>query len=198
MHDDGELIFLIFDRTAVFTSMGLIGQLLGAMSTPFLVRYFEKRALMIFMNLLHAATLVVCYFLPADNYALVVAVHALGIFTFGVVITLLFSMYTDCSEYGEWLTHKNTAGLVVSASMFSLKFGSAVGGAIPGFFLAAYGFVANATQSPESLEGIRFMFNLLPAIFFAGAAIVMFFYQLDKQALNQVEVELAERRQAPV
>jgi hypothetical protein len=29
-----------------------------------------------------------------------------GIMTFGVTITLLFAMYTDCAEYGEWMTGK--------------------------------------------------------------------------------------------
>ncbi len=194
MQDDGELVFLMFNRTALFTSIGLIGQLLGAMVTPSLVACFEKRHLMIMLNFLHAATLMICYFLPADNFALVVFVHTIGIFTFGAVITLLFSMYTDCAEYGEWLTGKNTAGLVVSASMFSLKFGSAVGGALPGFILALFGFVANQIQTETALEGIQLMFNLLPAIFFMLAGLVMFLYKIDKKLLHQVETELQERR----
>ncbi|MCP4414101.1 MAG: MFS transporter [Gammaproteobacteria bacterium] len=194
MQDDGELVFLMFNRTALFTSIGLIGQLLGAMVTPSLVARFEKRHLMIMLNFLHAATLIICYFLPADNFALVVFVHTIGIFTFGAVITLLFSMYTDCAEYGEWLTGKNTAGLVVSASMFSLKFGSAVGGALPGFILALFGFVANQIQTETALEGIQLMFNLLPAIFFMLAGLVMFLYKIDKKLLHQVETELQERR----
>ena len=194
MQDDGELVFLIFNRVALFTSIGLIGQLIGAMVTPMLVSRFEKRHLMIVMNMIHAITLTICYFLPADNFSLVVFVHTIGIFTFGVVITLLFSMYTDCSEYGEWLTGKNTAGLIVSASMFSLKFGSALGGALPGFILAMTGFVANQVQTSTSLEGIRLMFNLLPAVFFLLAGFVMFLYKIDRPLLSQVESELHERR----
>ena len=83
----------------------------------------------------------------------------------------MFSMYTDCAEWGEWRTGKQTAGLIVSASMFSLKFGSAVGGALPGFILAGVGFVANAVQTDASIFGIRLMFNLLPAAFFLVAGV---------------------------
>ena len=194
MLDDGSRIFLIFDRTAFLTSCGLIGQLIGALITPWLASKLEKHHLVIGMNVLHAVLLAVCFVIPAEQYALIVVVHSLGILTFGVIITLLFSMYTDCAEYGEWKTGKNTAGLTVSASMFSLKFGSAVGGALPGFMLAWFGFVANEVQSESAITGIRLMFNILPAVFFLAGGLLMFFYRIDRSTLNRVETELHERR----
>ncbi len=194
--DDSSRVFLIFDRTALLTSCGLIGQLIGALMTPMLAARFEKYHLVIFMNILHAVLLGLCFLIPPDQYWLIVAVHSLGIFTFGVIITLLFSMYTDCAEYGEWSTGKNTAGLTVSASMFSLKFGSAVGGALPGFMLAGFGFVANEVQTDSAITGIRLMFNVLPAMFFIAAGVAMSFYRIDRKTLTQVEAELYERRTA--
>ena len=188
--DDGSRVFLIFDKTALLTSCGLIGQLIGALMTPMLAARFEKHHLVIGMNILHAVLLGVCFVIPPE--------HSLGIFTFGVIITLLFSMYTDCAEYGEWRTGKNTAGLTVSASMFSLKFGSAVGGALPGFILAAFGFVANAIQTDTAITGIRLMFNVLPAVFFVSAAVLMYFYRIDREMLTRVETELHERRSGVV
>ncbi len=192
--DDAERVFFIFDRTALLTSCGLIGQLVGALITPALCRRFEKRHLMVVMNLLHTGLLIICYFIPPDYFALIVLVHSLGIFTFGVIITLLFSMYTDCAEYGAWRTGRHSAGLVVSASMFSLKFGSAVGGALPGFILAWFGFVANQTQTEATLAGIRAMFNLVPAVFFLLAGLIMLLYRIDRSLLARVETELRTRR----
>ena len=192
--DDGAIVFSIFDRTAFLTSCGLIGQLIGALTTPMLAARFEKHHLVIGMNLLHAVLLGVCFTIPPDQFALIVVIHSLGIFTFGVIITLLFSMYTDCAEYGEWRTGKNTAGLTVSASMFSLKFGSAVGGALPGFMLAWFGFVANEVQTESAITGIRLMFNVLPAIFFVAAGVLMAFYRIDRQTLTRIETELHDRR----
>lgn len=192
--DDDSLVFLIWNRTAFLTSCGLIGQLIGALLTPMLAARFEKRHLMIAMNLLHALLLGLCFVVPPEQFGLIVIVHSLGIFTFGVVITLLFSMYTDCAEYGDWRTGKNTAGLTVSASMFSLKFGSAVGGALPGFMLAWFGFIANEVQTDSAITGIRLMFNVLPAVFFVAAGLLMMFYRIDRQTLTQVEKELHERR----
>lgn len=192
--DDGARVLLFMDRTAFLTSCGLVGQLLGAISTPWLARRFEKHHLIFAMNLLHAALLVVGYFFGPEHYALIVILHSAGIFTFGVIITLLFSMYTDCAEHHQWRTGKHTAGLIVSASMFSLKFGSALGGALPGFVLAAFGFVANAVQTDAALSGIRIMFNLLPAGFFVVGGLVCLWYQIDRETLARVEAELGARR----
>lgn len=192
--DSGEPLFLIFDKTAVLTSCGLIGQLTGALITPWLTRRFEKHRLVSAMSVLHAALLGLCYLVPPEAFWLVTLVHSAGILTFGVTITLLFSMYTDCAEYGEWLTGKNTAGLTVSASLFSLKFGSAVGGALPGFMLAWFGFTANAAQSEQAINGIRVMFNVVPAVYFLAAGALMMFYQIDRVTLHRVERELYGRR----
>ena len=194
MGDDGTNIFLWMDQTTLIISCGLLGQLFGALITPILVARFEKHKLMFAANLFHALLLFFGFTISPDNLALTTIVHTLGIMTFGIAITLLFTMYTDCVEYGEWKTGNNSAGLTVSASMFSLKFGSAVGGALPGFILAAFGFIANENQTPESIEGIRYMFNILPAIFFLIGAVLIRFYKIDSAQLTQIERDLSQRR----
>ena len=182
------------DRTALIITIGFVGQLFGAMLTPTFLRVFDKRQLMIFMAILNASILIGCYFVPVDWYWAIVGFHTASIFTFGVMITLLFAMYTDCSEYGEWKSGVNSAGLTVSASMFSLKFGSALGSAVPAFILAYFGFVANEVQTPESLQGIRLMFNVVPAIFFFIAGLLMIQYKINRKTLHKVEKDLLARR----
>ncbi len=196
MNDDGSLLFAVFDRSAVFLSLASIGQLTGALITPFLAARFDKHLLVLALNIGHAALLAVCYAIPPENFALIVTVHALGFVTFGATATLLFSMYTDCAEFGEWRNGKRTSGLIVSASLFSLKFGAAVGGAIPGFILAAFGFVANAVQTPEAMFGIRLMFNVAPAILMGLGGLSMIFYGIDRSTLHRIETENHQRRTA--
>ncbi|MDP5130066.1 MAG: MFS transporter [Paraglaciecola sp.] len=194
MGDDGQPLILIFDRVALFNSLGLFGQIVGASCTPFLVKYFDKHRLVLVMSLLHAALLVMSFFTPPEQYWFSVFLHFLGITTFGVTITLLFAMYTDCAEYGEWKTGKRISGLTVSASLFSLKFGSAMGGAIPGFILGAIGFVANQVQTPDTLLGIRLMATILPAALFFLGGLALLFYKIDRRLLLQMEFELAANR----
>jgi len=194
MMDDGETVFLVFDRTAVFSSFGLLCQLIGTLFTPFLSRRFDKHHLVIAMCLAHTGLLGVCFLIPPEAFWRTVAIHGAGIMTFGVTITLLFSMFTDCAEYGEWKTGKRTSGLIVSASMFALKFGSALGGALPGFILAGIGFVPNEVQSAETLTGLRIMFNFVPATLFFASALFMLFYKIDRHTLARIETELIRRR----
>ena len=182
------------DRTSLLITLGFVGQLFGAMLVPTFLKVFDKRSLMIVMCALNAAVLAGCYFVPADSYWVITAFHVVSIFTFGVMITLLFAMYTDCAEYGEWKSGVNSAGLTVSASMFSLKSGSAIGIALPAFILAGFGFVANEAQTPEAIQGIRIMFNVVPAVFFALAGLLVVFYRLDGKTVRRIEAELMARR----
>lgn len=189
-----ENILWWMDGTTLLITLGFVGQLFGALLTPTFLKLFDKRQLMIFMNILNAALLVGSYFVPPENYGALIGFYSGTIFCFGVIITLLFAMYTDCAEYGEWKSGKNSAGLTVSASMFSLKTGSAFGSAIPGFILAGFGFVANQTQTPESIQGIRIMFNLVPAIFFFVAGLLMVLYKLNGPTVKRMEQALLKRR----
>ncbi len=193
LFEDEKMLWWM-DPTTLIITCGFAGQLFGALITPSLLKFTDKRFLMIVMNFVFAASIFSTYFIPTDQFIATLLLYTLGIFSFGIIITLLFSMYTDCAEYGEWKSGHNSAGLTVSASMFSLKFGSAVGSAIPGYILAWYGFVKDTPQTEEVLGGISIMWNVAPAIFFLGAAFLMFFYKLDGKTMNTIEQEMLARR----
>ena len=182
------------DRTSLIVTTGFVGQLFGALLTPTLLKFFSKKRLMISMNLLFAVSAISGLSLAPNQFFATLILYSVGMFSFGVMITLLFAMYTDCAEYGEWVSGKNSAGLTVSASMFSTKTGSAVGSAVPAAVLAVFGFVANQPQSDEAVMGIRVMFHIVPSLFFGLAAIFMIFYKLDTATLRKIETDLNIRR----
>lgn len=190
---DGKMLWWMDATTLIITS-GFVGQLFGALITPSLLKIIDKRRLLIATNLLFAGSIFATYFVPTHQFVGTLLLYSLGIFAFGIIITLLFAMYTDCAEYGEWMSGHNSAGLTVSASMFALKFGSAVGSAIPGYILGWYGFVKDQVQTGEALTGISTMWNVVPALFFLTAALLMFFYKLDGNTMQKVEQELLKRR----
>jgi len=189
-----EKVLWWMDSTTLIITFGFVGQLFGALMTPFLLKIGDKRTLMIASNLLFAGSILATYFVPTHQFVGTLLLYSVGIFAFGIIITLLFAMYTDCAEYGEWMSGHNSAGLTVSASMFALKFGSAVGSAIPGFILGWYGFVKDQVQTAEALTGISTMWNFVPALFFLAAALLMVFYKLDGNTMQKVERDLLERR----
>lgn len=198
--DDAKMLWWM-DAASVIITVGFIGQMFGALLTPILSKQADKKTLMIIANFVAAAALVVNFMSP-EAFLPALITHTIMMFCFGVMITLLFAMYTDCSEYGEWKSGKNSAGLTVSASMFSLKFGSAMGVAIPSTVLALFGFLAPVDgaaqiQPDAALSGIKMMFNIIPSLFFLVAGSLMFFYRIDRKLLSRIEVELSSMRGSP-
>ena len=195
MEDTSNISFLIFDNVALFSSIGIIGQIIGSITTPYWVKLMSKHYLVLLMCMIHTVLLVISYFVSPDMYWTAVVLNFFGIMTFGVIITVVFAMFTDCAEFGEWITGARASGLTVSASMFALKFGSAVGGALPGFILGFVGFVSNEVLTETALQGVRMMSTIVPAVLFAAGGLIMLFFKLDKSLLDKIEKELMQRRE---
>ncbi len=189
--DDGTPLFLIFDKTAVFLSLGLISMIGGIVLTKYLAEHFEKRMLMITLTLLNAASMAAFYFIPPQDYWLMVVVNCMGSFVIGPTPALVWSMYADCADYGEWKTGRRITALVFSTVQFAQKMGLAVGAGVLGIVLGAFGFVANEVQSESSLLGIRLMFSILPAALAVAGAVFILFYRIDARTISQMEDELA-------
>lgn len=189
------------DSASLILTIGFVGQLFGALLTPSFLKFLDKKSLMIATNVMAAVAVILNFVVPVAGFQSTVFFHTAMMFGFGVMITLLFAMYTDCSEYGEWKSGKNSAGLTVSASMFSLKTGSAIGSAIPAAFLAFFGFVERTDDVPNPVQpesvfsGIEYMFNIVPGVFFLVAAGLMLFYQIDRKMLSRIEQDLLIRRE---
>jgi GPH family glycoside/pentoside/hexuronide:cation symporter len=192
--DDGTPIFLIFDKTAVFLSLSTFALIGGVMMTQFLCKRFDKRHLMIALTVGNAVAMSAFYFIPPEQYWLMVAIGSLGTFIVGPTPALVWAMYADCADYGEWKTGRRTTALIFSGAQFAQKLGLAVGAGLSGYILFLFGFVSNELQSSTSMAGIRLMFSVFPAILAVLSAVAIVFYRLDGDQVQRVERELAERR----
>lgn len=194
--DDGTPIFLIFDKTAIFMSLGMLAMMAGILLTKNLALRFEKRALMIMLTLLNAASLALFYVIPPEQYWLMVTINCLGAFVIGPTPALVWSMYADCADYGEWKSGRRTTALVFSTVQFAQKLGLAFGTGLAGMILALFGFIANEVQTDTAMAGIRFMFSILPAALAIMGAAAIFFYRLNNGLVNTIEQDLADRHAA--
>ena len=191
--DDGARIFMIFDRTAVFMSLGLLAMVIGTTLTKTLCDYFEKQRLLIVLTILNAITMAAFYFIPPDQYWLMVLINCVGTLLIGPTPPLVWSMYTDTADYGEWKSGRRTTGLIFSSLQFAQKLGLAFGAGMAGVLLAWFGFVANEVQTDEAMAGIRFLFSILPAILALAGAVAILFYKIDSKTIKTVERDLQER-----
>lgn len=79
----------------------------------------------------------------------------------------------DACDYGEFKTGKRTEAIVFSAQTLSVKFGSAMSGALGGLLLQFVGYVPNIAQTEQTIMGLKFLMFVLSAIIFAT---MMFIY----------------------
>jgi len=192
--------YYIDSQFGLFLVVGTIAAIVGMLCTKPLTAIFGQRILMILMNVITGLLTASFFLLDRDDTALIYGIHIVASFVSGPVPVLLWAMYADSADYSEWKNHRRATGLVFSAATFSQKLGGAIGSAIPGWALAAFQFRKPVegvvqTQSQETLTGIILLMSVVPAIFLFCSAAAMFFYNIDRKLLKQIETELEARKQ---
>lgn len=132
------------------------------------------------------------YFLDKDQISIMFLFQALCNLAIGPAMAMMWSMYADTADYSEWKTGRRATGLIYSSANFAQKFGWSIGGAIAGYLLAYYGFVANAPVTTETENGVQVLFAIMPAFWSVIAVIALLFYKLDEQKVIDINKELAE------
>jgi GPH family glycoside/pentoside/hexuronide:cation symporter len=193
--DDGTpILFGTFDRSTVFLSSGMLAQIVGTATLGFIVRRVDKKKLAAALSAATGVSFAAFFFLPTDNYWLLVAVNALGTFCMGPTSALTWAMYGDVADYGEWKFGRRSTALVYSASLFSIKTGIMIGGTLVPIFLGSFGFVRNEVQSATAILGITLAFTLAPGLFAILKGAALWIYPLDQKRVDEVEQALATRR----
>ncbi len=196
--DDGApILFGTLDRSTVFLSSGMLSMMLGCVCLGAFARKIDKRSLAGWLSAITAATWFAFFFLPTDNFPLLLAVNALGTFCMGPTSALVWAMYADVADYGEWKFNRRSTGLVYSASLFALKTGIMMGGFVLPLFLDQFGFVRNVAQTATAILGIKLAFSIMPGIFAGLKAAALFVYPLNQKKVAEIEAALAARRAAP-
>lgn len=178
-----------------FMISGTIVTILGAIMTKWFSKKFDKKNTYAGFLTVSALLCTIFYFLKPQNILLIYGTNLLLSFLLGPVSVLQWAMYTDTADYSEWKTGRRATGLVMAASLFALKLGLTLGGAIVGWLLAYYGFVANQAQSIETLNGIIMLMSLYPAIAGIMGGALMLLYPLTNKMMLQIEADLTTRRQ---
>jgi GPH family glycoside/pentoside/hexuronide:cation symporter len=143
------------------------------------------------------AALLSCFFfmLKPDQIMLIMIFQVVISACAGIIFPLLWSMYADIVDYQELKTGRRATGLILSSSSMSQKFGWAVGGAITGWLLAAFGYDADlAVQSQNAVHGVRLMMSFLPAIGCILAVIAIALYPLGEKKVLEITAQLNEKR----
>ena len=196
MLDDSSPFIWIWDRTSFVITTGAVVFVIGVIAGRFLSNHYDKRTLMLFLTLSNAIIMGLIFFIPKEDYWLMVAANALASLLAGPTPALVWSMYGDVADFGEWKFNRRTTGLVFSAAQFAQKLGLTLGGVLPTAVLTYVGYEANVAQSDAALTGIRMIFTWLPAAFAFVAGLAFLFYPLRDSQLVKIEQDLISRRAA--
>ena len=179
-----------------FMITGGFAALAGTAVMPWGTKLLGKRTLYVVCMAGAGILTIPYYFLSPDSMGMIFGLNIAVAFLLGPTAPLIFVMFTDTADYGEWKTGRRTTGLVMAAAMLAFKFGGAIGGFANGQVLERFGFVANETQSAESIQGILLLMGVIPAVTTIGAALIALTYRLTDAQMSQIESDLAERRGA--
>jgi len=192
----GSTMDLSLDSLASsFMLSGSVVTILGAILTKWFTKKFDKKNTYAGALTISAVVQALFFFLQPQDLLLMYALNLIISFAFGPVSVLQWAMYTDTADYSEWKNRRRATGLVMAASLFALKLGLTLGGAIVAWMLDFYGFIANQAQTATSIDGIVKLMSVYPAVAgVVGGLMILLFYPLTNKMMVEIEKDLTARR----
>ncbi|MFP5416102.1 MAG: MFS transporter [Actinomycetes bacterium] len=169
-----------------------------------LVKRFGKTELGIAGVAIYVGSMLLNYFLRTDNFALFVTIFTIASFGLAIFNFLIWAFIVDVIDYQEVRLGQRDDATVYAMYSWARKMGQAASSLLGGIGLAAIGYVSNkdqlaaqgGVQTPETINGIWALFNLVPALFLIGTLLcLVFWYPLKKNKVAENERILRERRQ---
>ncbi|HEY0257966.1 MAG TPA: MFS transporter [Candidatus Methylacidiphilales bacterium] len=182
------------DEISYFLVLGSIGFIAGTLTVRQLVKVFGKKNLYIISLVISGILCAAFFYIPPDRINAILLLQLISGYVGGVNAPLYFAMIGDTADYAEWKFNVRTTGIIFSATSCAQKIGLGIGGAMSGYLLKHYGYVAGAVQSAGANHGILLMFSWIPAIGYVLVAAAFFLYPLDEKFCHTMREDLANRR----
>jgi Na+/melibiose symporter-like transporter len=164
--------------------------------SPMMTKAFGKKAIAVVGFALTTIAAGMFCFVAPDQIDWMVALTVIVAITYGPTIPVLWAMFADVADFGEWTTGRRTTGIIFATIGFALKAGLSLGAFVLLMLLSRYGYAANQEQGPEALYGIRMACSIYPAVMFAVCTVLLTIYQINKRMTLQIATDLAARREA--
>lgn len=179
---------------SLFNMLSILLQICGILFSSVLANRFGKKRVFIVGLGLTALVTGAVILVPPQAIGMTFLLGGLWGLCYGPTIPLLWSMIADVPDYAEWQTSRRATGFAYAGIVFALKAGLGLGGALGGWLLAAYGYVANSAQTPLALRGIRLSASIFPAAPLLIGVLVLLAYPITRELGLRIRDELAERR----
>jgi GPH family glycoside/pentoside/hexuronide:cation symporter len=180
--------------TSAYNTIGQISSLIGALIVSWFAKKIGKKNAFYVLFIMAIFSTGILYFLTAEQLGLIFFFQITGSISGGPLSVLLWAMYADTADYGEWKNNRRSTGLVFSASTMSQKFGWAFGAFIALNLMSQVGFQPNTEQSADSIHGLKLLFSIIPAAVGVLSMIILIFYPLTDKRVKEMSYDLEVRR----
>ncbi|MDU2937913.1 MAG: glycoside-pentoside-hexuronide family transporter [Enterobacteriaceae bacterium] len=177
-----------------FLTTYCVGNLIGSALAKPITDRLCKVSVFWGTNALLAVFSVAMFFVPLSaNIVMFGFIAIIGVLH-QLVTPIQWVMMSDTVDYGEWCNGKRLTGISFAGTLFVLKLGLALGGAMIGWMLAGGGYDAAAqTQNSATLSIIIALFTLVPAVcYLLSAIIAKRFYLLKTPLMNHILEQVAQ------
>ncbi|MGK9174792.1 glycoside-pentoside-hexuronide family transporter [Yokenella regensburgei] len=178
----------------LFLTTYCVGNLIGSALAKPLTDWKCKVSVFWWTNAALAVVSLAMFFVPVTaNITMFIFIFVIGVLH-QLVTPIQWVMMSDTVDYGEWRNGKRLTGISFAGTLFVLKLGLALGGALIGWMLAGGGYDAAASsQNSTTISIIIALFTIVPAIcYLLSAIIAKRFYTLKTPFLIKMMAELAQ------
>ena len=153
--------------------VSMITALVGIFLGPILANRFGKKQIFV-MAIVVSILFSALRLIDVRSMLLIYISTVAGGVAGGCIAPLTTSIQADNTTYVQYKTGKRAEAAIASLTSFITKVAQGLGGAIPGYVLAATGFVTGSVAQPESINtGIILCVLILPTILTAAGAILL-------------------------
>ncbi|WP_068717926.1 glycoside-pentoside-hexuronide (GPH):cation symporter [Vibrio tritonius] len=177
---------------AYFLATYSVGNMFGSALAKPLTKNYCKVYVFFWTNILLAVVSSLMFFVPMSAMTIMfIFILVIGILH-QLVTPIQWVMMSDTVDYGEWKYGKRLTGVSFAGTLFVLKLGLALAGAVIGWLLAYTGYQSGAAvQNSTAATSIVILFTLLPAIcYLVSGFVVSKYYVLTDAKLMTIMSEL--------
>ncbi len=194
--------------------LNMVPGVVAAMAMPWLLKKFDKFKVLVVCNVIGILSGLAIYFCGYENQTLFLVLTVLRCIPMSVCGILYFMFTPDCAEYGQYKSGISAKGITFAIQTFSVKITGAISSALGMALLGLFHWVSveaesfeelaelNIQQPQTALEGLWFVYALVPVIGLLLSAVCFIFYKLNDKDVQimakcnagEITREEAERR----
>ncbi|QSX33119.1 MFS transporter [Shewanella avicenniae] len=182
----------------MFLGTGVIAAILAMVASTWITKRYCKLKLFRYSQMAVGVISALMFFMVGgpDDVVTAFVLYFLLSFVVDLHAPVFWSAIVEAVDYGEVKTGERVAGLAFGGISFFQKAGMGVAGAVVGWLLTQFGYVADQAQSATSLLGLSLMLTVIPGVFhFINGALMMKYHITDeayRELLTHLDVHFEE------